>query len=231
MPFLRLAAIAAAAALVSLSPIGAKAAGDVVVVELFQSQGCSSCPPANANVNALSARGDLLVLSFGVTYWDRLGWKDTFATPAYTNRQYDYAHGLRIGNVYTPQVVVDGRRDLTGINRGELESAIAAAPRISSQLLSLDPAGLFIRPGTPPRNGADIWLVRYDPRTIAVPIQAGENDGRTLPHTNIVRELTRIGTWTGEARTYPLPPPVAGLRTAILLQEPRGGPILAALKL
>ena len=224
------AAILAASAIIGLTTVAAKAAGDVVV-ELFQSQGCSSCPPANANVNALSTRGDLLVLSFAVTYWDRLGWKDTFAKPEYTNRQYDYARGLGNGNVYTPQVVLNGRQDLTGINRGELEGAIARAPRISAQLLSLDAAGLSVHAGAPPRAGADVWLVRYDPRMIDVPIQAGENGGRTLPHTNIVRELTRIGVWTGAARVYPLPPPVAGLQTAILVQESRGGPLIAALKL
>lgn len=230
MPFQRVL-LAAAAIAATLYVTAAKAAGDVVVVELFQSQGCSSCPPANANVNALSARPDLLVLSFGVTYWDRLGWKDTFATPQYTNRQYDYAKGLGNANVYTPQVVIGGRRDITGINRGELEGAIASAPRSSAQIFSLDVTGLSVRAGAAPRAGADIWLVRYDPRTIAVPVQAGENDGRTLPHTNIVRELTHLGVWTGTARTYPLPPPAAGLRTAILLQEVRGGPILAAVKL
>ena len=78
------------------------------VVELYQSQGCSSCPPAIANINALASDPQLLVLDFAVTYWDRLGWKDTFARPEYTQRQWDYAHGLKHHNVYTPQVVVAG---------------------------------------------------------------------------------------------------------------------------
>jgi hypothetical protein len=81
-----------------------------VVVELFQSQGCSSCPPANANVNALSARADVLALSFAVTYWDRLGWKDTFAKAQFTERQWQYARAMRQQDVYTPQVVVNGGR-------------------------------------------------------------------------------------------------------------------------
>src|SRR5690349_23168075 len=80
-----------------------------VVIELFQSQGCSSCPPANANLNALSQRADLLALSFSVTYWDSLGWKDTFAKAQFTDRQYAYAHAMQGGNVYTPQIVVNGR--------------------------------------------------------------------------------------------------------------------------
>ncbi len=92
------------------------------VVELFQSQGCSSCPPANANVMALSDRPDLLTLSFGVTYWDELGWKDTFASPKFTARQWDYARGLHHDNVGTPQVVVNGRADVVGQDRSQLEA-------------------------------------------------------------------------------------------------------------
>ena len=88
------------------------------VVELFQSQGCSSCPPANANVMALSDRPDLLTLSFEVTYWDELGWKDTFGSPQYTARQWDYAHGFHRTQVFTPQVVVNGRADVVGTDRG-----------------------------------------------------------------------------------------------------------------
>src|SRR6185369_12613330 len=112
--------------------------GGLTVVELFQSQGCSSCPPANANVNAISDRGDVLALSFAVTYWDQLGWRDTFAKPQYTARQYAYAHGLHLGNVYTPQVVVNGRQDLTGIQRGQLDGAMAHQGRVPSQLIALN---------------------------------------------------------------------------------------------
>src|SRR5580693_943584 len=101
-----------------LMPTGAARAADLahpVVVELFQSQGCSSCPPANANVMAIADRPDVLALSFGVTYWDSLGWKDTFASPKFTARQWDYAHGLGHSNVFTPQVVINGRRDGVGV--------------------------------------------------------------------------------------------------------------------
>src|SRR5271168_3113802 len=101
--------------------------GQLTVVELFQSQGCSSCPPANANVMALSGRPDVLTLSFQVTYWDELGWKDTFDSPQYTARQWDYAHGLHHPNVFTPQVVINGRADVVGVRRGEIEQALAKA--------------------------------------------------------------------------------------------------------
>ncbi len=206
-------------------------AGDLAVVELFQSQGCSSCPPANANVNALSERPGVLALSFAVTYWDHLGWRDTFAKQAFTARQYDYSRGLRHSNVYTPQVVLNGREDLTGINRGDLEAAVARSYHVPTQLLVLDANGLAIRAAAPPPTPADVWLIRYDRRTLAVPILAGENDGRTLPHKNIVRELVHLGSWNGGATSFRLPPAAdANFATAILLQAPNGGAILAAIK-
>ena len=99
-------------------------AAPLTVVELFQSQGCSSCPPANANVMALADRSDLLTLSFGVTYWDQLGWKDTFASPRYTERQWDYAHAFHRSQVFTPEVVVNGHADVVGQDRAELEALI-----------------------------------------------------------------------------------------------------------
>jgi hypothetical protein len=202
-----------------------------VVVELFQSQGCSSCPPANANVTDIADRPEVLALSFGVTYWDSLGWKDTFASPKFTARQWDYARGLGHPNVFTPQVVVNGRRDGVGVDRGELRGLIAAGDRgDGGPMLTVHGSELTI--SAAPRRKADVWLVRYDPRTVQVPIKRGENSGRTLPHKNIVRELTRLGQWNGAAETLALPPradPV--LRTAILVQGAGGGPILAAAKI
>src|SRR5579864_3191900 len=123
----------AGAALIALC-VPASAAGQkpLTVVELFQSQGCSDCPPANANVMALSSRPDLLTLSFGVTYWDYLGWKDTFASPQYTARQWDYAHALHHAEVYTPQVVVNGRADIVGRDKPQLEALIAREANASA---------------------------------------------------------------------------------------------------
>jgi hypothetical protein len=200
-----------------------------VVVELFQSQGCSSCPPANANVSALSDRPDVLALSFEVTYWDDLGWKDTFATPAYTARQWDYAHGLGHGDVFTPQVVINGRRDGVGVDPAELRALLTAGDRGASGPFVSIGAGVVTISAGPARDAADVWLVRYDPRIVRVSIKRGENAGRTLPHKNVVRELTRIGRWSGSAERLPIPAaadPI--LRTAVLVQSPGGGPILAA---
>ena len=198
------------------------------VVELFQSQGCSSCPPANANVIALSDRPDLLTLSFEVTYWDDLGWKDTFGSPLYTARQWDYAHGFRRAQVFTPQVVVNGRADVVGTDRGELEALIAreARPATAPELALANGVATV---GAQAGGKADVWLVRYDPNIVQVAIARGENSGRTLPHKNVVRELIKLGTWSGQQQTYKLPTATrGGLREAILLQQGTGGAILAA---
>jgi hypothetical protein len=216
----------------ALAAAGAAWAGpSPTVVELYQSQGCSSCPPADANVNALADRPNLLVLSFGVTYWDSLGWKDTFADPAYTARQWDYAHQWRRGDVATPQVVIDGRRDVVGADARELETAIRATGAPVGAMLAIGRAGVTVAAGRAPAGGADVWLVRYDPRTLNVAIRRGENGGKTLPHRNVVRRLARIGRWTGPAATYGLPKPDPVLKTAILVQAANGGPILAAARL
>jgi hypothetical protein len=216
---------------VALSLAGPALAADAAhptVVELFQSQGCSSCPPANANVMALSDRPDILALSFQVTYWDELGWKDTFGSPQYTARQWDYARGLRHDSVFTPQVVINGRADVVGIQKGEIERAIARSDRGAAGPTVTIAGGRVAVAGASTATPAQIWLVRYDPNIVQVPIRRGENGGRTLPHKNIVKTLTRLGDWSGAARSWTLPPSPAGLKTAVLVQAGPGGPILAA---
>ncbi len=227
--------VAVAGALASLAGIVAAPEAQAAdpahpaVVELFQSQGCSSCPPANANVMALADRPDVLALSWQVTYWDQLGWRDTFGSPAFTARQWAYAHAWKRPQVATPEVVVNGRADAVGSRRGEVEALIARADR--------GPGGPAIRlgaaiasvSGPAPAHAAEVWLVRYDPRVIEVPIRRGENGGKTLPHRNVVRELVRLGTWTGGARRFTLPADGRPeLKTAVLVQEGPGGPITAA---
>jgi hypothetical protein len=220
---------AAAAALSTALPALADGQ-NLTVVELFQSQGCSSCPPANANVIALSDRPDLLTLSFGVTYWDQLGWRDTFATEQYTNRQWDYARAFRRRQVFTPEVVVNGRADVAGQNRGELEALIrreAAAGDGPHIAIANGEAQIGAASGHGGR--ADVWLVRYDPNIEQVAIARGENAGRTLPHKNVVKELLNLGRWSGEEASFAIPRATdSGLRDAIIVQQGRGGPILAA---
>ena len=200
------------------------------VVELFTSQGCSSCPPTNAAVAELADRPDVLALSFGVTYWDYLGWKDTFAAPAYTQRQRDYARWLGNRQVFTPQVVVNGRASTVGASRGLIERELRRADRgAGGPALRLEPGRVSVG-GAKGAQGADVWLVRYDPRVVRVPVRRGENGGRTLPHRNVVRQLVRLGGWSGEPRAYVLPAAAPGLRTAVLVQDRRSGAVLAAAK-
>ncbi len=202
-----------------------------VVVELFQSQGCSSCPPANAYLNILADRSDILTLSFAVTYWDQLGWKDTFGSSQYAARQRDYAKS-GTGEVATPEFIVDGSTAVLGSSRRELDTAIARAKASrGGPDISFSAKGVRVA-AAPGKTSADVLLVRYDPRSRDVPIQAGENNGRTLPHRHIVRQLARLGSWDGSASEYLLPKPnEAGLATVVLVQRGKGGPILSAAKL
>lgn len=227
-----LAGLAAVAALTGAAGARAADAAHPAVVELFQSQGCSSCPPANANLIALSQRPDVLALSFGVTYWDQLGWKDTFASPQYTARQWDYAHALHHDNVFTPQVVVNGRLDGVGAAPGEIEQLMRRADRpASGPVVTIGGGQVSVGAGRASGKPADVWLVRYDPRVVQVAIRRGENGGRTLPHRNVVRELVRLGGWSGQAARFNLPSGAdPALRTAILVQSAGAGPILAAAK-
>ena len=203
-----------------------------IVVELFQSQGCSSCPPANANVNALAAaRPDVLALSYAVTYWDYLGWKDTFAKPAFTERQRAYRRSGQSDGVYTPQVVINGRKALVGADRGGLNRAVAAVgPLRGGPAIVRDAGGVTIGAGQ--GGSATVLVVTYDPRERAVPVKAGENTGRTLPHRNIVIDLREAGVWQGKAlHVVVAAPKDPALRTAVLLQKGAGGPLLAAARL
>ena len=206
------------------------AAQPLSVVELFTSQGCSSCPPADDNVRALSDRPDILALSFGVTYWDNLGWKDTFAQPAFTARQVAYARSLRHDGPFTPQVVVDGRADVVGARRGEIEQLIGGTHLLGGPSVTIRGDAVVLSAAPAAGQPADVWLIRYDPRLIEVPIKAGENDGRTLPHKNVVRALVRLGDWSGHAEQFKVPPAPNGQSTAVLVQTPNAGPILAAAK-
>ena len=224
----------ALASAIAFAASGAATAADrdhPAVVELFQSQGCSSCPPANANVMALSDRPDLLTLSFGVTYWDQLGWKDTFASPQYTARQWDYARALHHDDVFTPQVVVNGRADVVGVRHGEIEALIAREDRGAGGPAIAARGGKVVVGAARTSRPAQVLLVRYDPNIVQVPIRRGENGGKTLPHRNVVKELVSLGAWTGEARAYSLPAARAGLKTAILVQAGPGGPILGAARI
>jgi hypothetical protein len=224
-------ALASAAAWSAENDGAAGASRAPVVVELFQSQGCSDCPPAQEDLNRLADSPNILALSYGVTYWDYLGWKDSFASPQFTQRQVDYSarnHGI---GVATPQYWINGRQTVLGANTLRVSQLIDQADLSGGPPLTVAGSNLTVGAGNAPRGGADVWLVRYDPRTIQVAIRAGENGGRTIPHRDVVRQLIRIGRWNGTPQTIVLPGDAAdGLKSAVLIQAGAGGPILAATK-
>ena len=232
MPHFQRPALVALLGLTLTSSASAADENHPTVVELFQSQGCSSCPPANAVLNSIADRPDILALSFAVTYWDRLGWKDVFAHPAYTARQWEYSNAGGRTNVSTPQMIVNGRGVLVGSNKAEAEAFIKRFDRgASGPMISVGGDRVSIGDGkaTQPAN---IWLIQYDPRTHQVPIRAGENGGRTLPHKNIVRAVYLLGKWNGKATSFALPVNAnKDYRTALLVQDGPGGAILSARKL
>lgn len=209
-----------------------------VVVELFTSQGCSSCPPADANLIRLMDRPEILALSFGVTYWNYLGWDDTFGRQEFTDRQFAYEGRLGRESAYTPQMVIDGANDSVGHDLSEVEALVAQAAAAPAAGPGIDVSGgkIVIASGATPARAADIWLVRYDPGVVDVPVARGENRRRLLQIGHAVRELTHLGTWSGAALSLDLPPAPTGLAgvglaQAVLLQDGPGGRILDARKL
>jgi hypothetical protein len=209
--------------LVAFAPGVALAAERPVVVELFTSQGCSSCPPANAFLNELSKQpADVLALAFHVTYWDYLGWKDPFSLPVATDRQAQY--GRRFGDgSYTPEMVVDGGAGLVGSERGEINSAIAKAraKNITAAEVSLvakdGKASIDIGAG---KGVARVMLVGFD-REHVTAIGRGENRGVTMAEANIVRSFRSVGQWNGAAVHIEEQLP-AGEQVAVILEGSDG---------
>lgn len=200
------------------------------VIELYQSQGCSSCPPALEVLDRVARRSDVLALNFAVTYWDQLGWKDKFASPQYTARQWDYARAAGRPEVATPQLIVNGRAAVLGSRQPEVEQAIVRYARPAGEPVIAETNGQ-IGIGRGRATQAQVWVVDYDPRRIAVPIRAGENGGRTLIHRNIVRRLTAVGTYTGSPIRVTEGARVTGLQRAVLVQAGKGGAIIAAARI
>ncbi len=211
------------------------AAGTQVVVELFTSQGCNSCPPADALLDELAGRPDIVALSLHVDYWDYIGWKDPYASPQYTARQQRYGEALNLRYVYTPQIVVDGRINVVGSRRAEVLRAIETAAKRDRPIditFGTGNGGMVIIPeGHAPDEGATVWLAVYD-RAHVTAIKRGENAGRKLRNANVVRSFERLGTWTGARLEIPLDLADARARgrdgCAVIVQQGRAGPVLAA---
>jgi hypothetical protein len=203
----------------------------LVVVELFTAQGCSGCPQADLMLNALADRKDLIALTFPVDYWDYVGWKDSFAQAAFADRQRAYANRLKVRELYTPEVVVDGAKEVSGLDHDGLDGLLKAATSEVGPKIRFRSKGARIEVGeaAAPGSAAEVWLIRYDPALHEVKVKAGENKGKTVSQRNVVRDLVRLGRWAGKARSYVAPPASeTGLNTVILVQAVHGGKILGA---
>jgi hypothetical protein len=208
-------------------------------IELFTSQGCSSCPPADLQLDKLARRPDIVALSFHVDYWDYIGWKDRFASKETTARQHAYARTLKQRYVYTPEMVVDGRSHEPGTSIGPIESLLADARRQSPRRMTpeLTRAGdgaLTIRLATATLEGgpADVTFFAYD-RRHSTPVRNGENGGRMLENFNVVRRFEIVGRWDGSNQHWTVPAdrfqPDQGV--AVLVQRADHGVVLGAAKL
>ncbi|MDE2355613.1 MAG: DUF1223 domain-containing protein [Alphaproteobacteria bacterium] len=205
-----------------------------IVVELYTAQGCVTCDKAYPGFADLAARKGVIALTFPVDYWDYLGWKDTFADPAYTLRQKAYARRLGPRDVYTPQVVVDGLGQAPGDDGAAIDRLLARARRAERRgpRLTLRRDGrLHVGGGAPPAGGAEVLVLHVEATPAPVQVKAGDNRGATVAYHDVVRDMTRLGVWRGAARDFTLPKSPAstpGLATVILVQRARGGPVLAA---
>ena len=206
----------------------------VTVIELFTSEGCSSCPPAEAKLGALVDREDILALSYHVDYWDYIGWADPFAQPDNTKRQRAYSASLKNRTIYTPQMVFQGVFDTPGSRDGQIDAGYSAAlevPRIPVGVELGSNGVLDVHIGDGVAGDADILLITYM-RQATSEVTRGENAGRYLEHRNVVQSFERIGNWHQVAKSlsYPAPDTGAGnsLGCAILVQEKSGGRIIGA---
>ena len=231
---------AAAASFIAGKAVAAAAAPDVVV-ELFSSQGCSSCPPADRLLTELRAKPGVLALSYHVDYWDYLGWKDTLGSPEFSQRQYDYAKARGDMDVYTPQMIINGGKPMVGSQRSEVY-AVLDQSRQAQWPVALNmtddgneiivDCGVFTGVGEAPGE-ATLWLMPILDEARVV-IERGENSGQEIAYNNVVRKMMPAARWTGKASRMALPrdgllPPDCTSCVA-LLQQGKLGRVLGAAK-
>jgi hypothetical protein len=215
----------------------ASAANAPVLVELFTSQGCSSCPPADKLAGTLMSQPGVTVVSLNVDYWDYLGWRDTLAKPEYTQRQMAYAKSRGDNDVYTPQMVINGAAHVVGSNRGSVESAIAnvrrSAPAAALQIRATDNDIIIDMPNGDAGSDATLWVMSIAP-AVNVKIERGENAGSSITYHNVVRKLASVGSWNGSAATIKLPRKgiISGDSKSCIavLQKNHVGPVLGLAK-
>ena len=205
-----------------------------VVVELFTSQGCSSCPPADAFLTELRATPGIIALTYHVDYWDYLGWKDTLGGPEFSQRQYDYAKARGDMDVYTPQMIINGGRHVVGSQKDNVRAAIAEARQQTWPVrVTLGENGreITVELGAGAKEDATLWLLPLVP-LMSVKILKGEIAGREIEYRNVVRKILPAGMWTGKPERLVLPRD--GVLAAectgcvALLQKGKAGPVLGA---
>ena len=224
-----LMATAAAAALPAAARAGA---ASPVVVELFTSQGCSSCPPADAYLSELCQRPGVVALTYHVDYWDYLGWHDTLGSAENSQRQYDYAKARGDMDVYTPQMIVHGAKHFVGSNRSDIDAAVAGASPTKPVPIALSVTGtevaIDVGQAVSPAE-TTFWLLPVTTAT-KVKILKGEIAGQEISYRNVVRKIIPAGMWHGEAQRFALPHDAvftADVDAAVvLLQEDKVGAIL-----
>ncbi|MEP7246278.1 MAG: DUF1223 domain-containing protein [Gammaproteobacteria bacterium] len=202
------------------------------IVELYTSEGCSSCPPAERLLEGLAKRPDVLPLAFHVDYWDSLGWRDRFSMKEATERQQSLANTLRLSTVGTPQLIVDGQTAVWGANPSSLEQALKTPRTDVAITVQRTSSSLIIRaPVTETSEPYDVYVVGYLPKAVTA-IQRGENAGRTLTEVNVVRYIRKIGGSRDAARSWNVSLaalPSDAKRVVVLLQVPTSGAIIGAL--
>ena len=202
-----------------------------LVVELFTSEGCSSCPPAEAYIGELSKRADVVALAFHVDYWDELGWRDRFELAQSVERQNIYARNLHHFSVYTPQLVIDGRFDAVGADGSAVARALAAQRTSVPLRVALHENEVRIDIGAQPQSQhCDVLLVAYLHHALSA-IGRGENASRNLEEFNIVREIRTLGAWKGDPKDFRVPTaslPRDATDLAVLIQPSGQGPMLGA---
>ena len=215
------------------SVAGTAQAENTVVVELYTSQGCSSCPAADKILKSLSAQQNVIALSLNVDYWDYLGWKDDLALAGNSKRQRKYAKVMRSRHVYTPQLMIDGKMDVVGSRRSQVDSAVATYSRtedqakINAQAIG-DSVSVSVSPSGPAQGAAVVWLVGYD-SSVVKNIGGGENRGRSIEYSNVVREWREVGRWDGKTPiSLQSTKPKGNSGFAVIVQEGEVGPILGA---
>lgn len=213
---------------------GVATAQNATVIELYTSQGCNSCPPADAILAQLAQRSDVIPLALHVDYWDYLGWKDDLANPAFTRRQHNYAAAQNARTVYTPQMVVGGVDQVVGsraMQVMDLVQAHAAKPDPVSVSLSRSGTTLTIEAqATGPARAAAVQIVRYVP-SITRDIRRGENAGKTIEYVNTVVAWDTVGRWN-TAQPLRMTTQITGAEpVVVIMQDGTNGPILGAARL